>query len=236
MSFDKKKFSLVIPIFNEVSNIGILVQEINEVLKNNFLFEIIIIDDCSNDGTTLMLKSDLFKDCVIKRNDSNKGQSKCIMTGVKIAKFDTIITLDGDLQNDPNDIPSLINIFFNETYNFKLVGGIRKKRKDSYIKKISSITANSLRKFILDDNCDDTGCGLKIFNKSIFLTFPFFDGIHRFLPALFKGYGYKTYFIEVNHRPRLSGISKYGTFTRLIWGIRDIIKVKKIIKKNRNSH
>lgn len=236
MSFDKKNFSLVIPIYNEVSNIDILVQEINDVLKSKFLFEIIIIDDCSNDGTYLKLKSDLFKDCVIKRHDSNKGQSKSIMTGIKIAKFDTIITIDGDLQNDPNDIPSLINIYFNKSDNFKLVGGIRKKRKDSYLKKISSITANSLRKFILHDNCDDTGCGLKIFNKSIFLNFPFFDGIHRFLPALFKGFGYKTYFVKVNHRHRLSGVSKYGTFTRLLWGIRDIIKVKKIIKKNRISH
>ena len=112
----------------------------------------------------------------------------------------------------------------------KLIGGIRRNRKDNFTKIISSKIANSIRSRILNDECIDTGCALKIFDKKIFLSFPFFDGVHRFLPALFKGYGYETLFIDVNHRKRNHGISKYGTMNRLFAGIRDIIKVKKILK------
>ena len=112
-----------------------------------------------------------------------------------------------------------------------MVGGIRKKRQDSFIKILSSKIANYIRSKILNDNCKDTGCSLKVFSKNIFLEFPYFDGIHRFLPALFKGYGHKTDFINVNHRVRKYGKSKYGTIDRLFRGIRDIIKVKNIINK-----
>ena len=136
------------------------------------------------------------------------------------------------MQNNPNDIPSLINLYNSDS--FKLVGGIRKKRKDNLTKIISSYLANKIRSFILKDDCKDTGCSLKIFDKDIFLKFPYFDGLHRFLPALFKGYGYKTSFIEVDHRKRYKGISKYGTLSRLIWGVRDIFKVLNIIKNNKN--
>ena len=115
-----------------------------------------------------------------------------------------------------------------------MVGGIRNKRIDNFTKIISSKIANSIRKFILNDDCIDTGCGLKVFDKKVFLTLPFFDGIHRFLPALFSGYGYKTYFINVNHRKRKYGISKYGTMKRLFKGIKDLIKVNNILKNIKN--
>ena len=115
--------------------------------------------------------------------------------------------------------------------NLKLIGGIRENRKDNYVKIISSKIANKIRQYLLNDNCKDTGCGLKIFDRNIFLLFPYFNGIHRFLPALFKGYGHKTDFINVNHRVRKYGKSKYGTIDRLFRGIRDIIKVKNIINK-----
>ena len=114
--------------------------------------------------------------------------------------------------------------------NLKLLGGLRLNRQDSVIKILSSKIANSIRSFVLKDNCSDTGCSLKIFDKNIFLDFPFFNGIHRFLPALFLGYGYKTEFITVSHRKRLHGISNYGTLKRLFNGIIDIYKVMKIIK------
>ena len=117
--------------------------------------------------------------------------------------------------------------------DIQLVGGIRINRQDNTIKIISSKIANYIRKMILKDNCKDTGCSLKVFNKKIFLTFPYFDGIHRFLPALFIGFGYKTFFIDVNHRKRKYGVSKYGTINRLFKGIRDLYKVKKIIKNNK---
>ena len=106
----------------------------------------------------------------------------------------------------------------------------------TFIKIISSRIANYIRKIVLKDNCNDTGCSLKIFDKNIFLKFPFFDGIHRFLPALFSGYGKKTFFINVDHRPRLHGYSKYGTYGRLFRGIRDLFKVAKIIKKFKSDH
>ena len=132
------------------------------------------------------------------------------------------------MQNNPSDIPKMLSIFYQD--NYKLVGGIRKNRKDNFFKIFSSYAANFIRRLILKDDCNDTGCSLKIFDREIFLMFPFFDGIHRFLPALFKGFGYKTVFIEVNHRKRHKGISKYGTISRLLWGIRDIYKVLKILK------
>ena len=227
----RDKFSIVIPVFNECYNLQILIDEIDNTLKH-FIYEIIIVDDCSTDETNKLFSNKLHNYKLIT-HEVNKGQSESIRTGILNSKYENIITIDGDLQNDPKDIPNLIKIFQKEKKNYQLVGGIRKKRKDSFTKILSSIFANSLRKFILKDNCDDTGCGLKIFNKNIFLDFPFFNGIHRFLPALFKGFGHNTCFIEVNHRNRNFGVSKYGTISRLFWGIRDIIKVRKIINKER---
>ncbi len=225
----KKKFSVVIPIYNEKDNIVILVNEIISSLNGRCIYEIIIVNDFSNDGTDKILKSKIFSKCIILSHKSNMGQSNSIRTGILSSNYENIITIDGDLQNNPIDIPNLIEEFDNEESNYSLVGGIRKKRMDSTIKKLSSYLANSLRKFILNDDCDDTGCGLKIFKKKIFLQLPFFDGIHRFLPALFRGFGHNTHFIPVSHRPRKAGKSKYGTINRLIWGLKDLIKVRKII-------
>ena len=137
--------------------------------------------------------------------------------------------MDGDLQNNPKDIHRLLEVYNNK--KFDLIGGLRLKRKDSFIKIISSKIANKFRSYILNDGCIDTGCSLKVFKKNHFLKLPYFDGIHRFLPALFRGFGYNTHFIPVDHRHRASGISKYGTFLRLFKGIRDLIKVKLIINR-----
>ena len=232
----KNNFSIVIPIYNEFENIKLLVSEIKAALQNSYKYEVIIVDDCSRDKTQEILSSSFFFNCKVIRHNKNFGQSASIRTGVLNSKFDNIITLDGDLQNDPNDIPRLINIFQSKETNYDLVGGIRKKRMDNFVKRASSIIANFVRKSILNDNCDDTGCGLKIFTKKIFLELPFFNGIHRFLPALYKGYGYNTYFIKVNHRMRNAGSSNYGTLSRLFLGIVDLVRVKKIINQhNRND-
>lgn len=226
------KFSIVVPFFNEFENIIFLHNEIKLAIKHtkNIDFEIIFIDDASNDGSSEIFKK-LEKENKIRliTNKNNLGQSKSITLGVKISSFDNIITLDGDGQNDPNDILKLIDFYQNK--NCDLIGGIRKNRKDSILKIFSSIIANSIRSAILKDNCKDTGCSLKIFKKNIFLKFPFFNGLHRFLPALFSGYGYNTFFVNVNHRRRKYGTSKYDTFFRLIYGIRDIIRVSKIIRE-----
>ena len=170
----------------------------------------------------------------IINNSKNLGQSLSILNGIKSSSFETVVTLDGDGQNNPIDIPILLNKYLSDK-EIKLVGGIRLNRKDSIIKRYSSIIANSIRKFILVDDCSDTGCSLKVFDKKIFLSFPFFDGIHRFLPALFKGYEKKTFYIEISHRPRLYGVSKYGIFGRLFKGIVDIIKVANIIKNYKQN-
>lgn len=223
-------FSIVIPVFNEARNIELLLKEINKSLENFNKYEIILVNDASTDETTEIINKINNKNIKIITNKENKGQSFSICEGVKNSYYEIIITIDGDGQNDPADIPKLYN-FYIQNNQVELVGGIRKNRKDSLTKIISSKIANYIRSKILKDGCKDTGCSLKVFNKKIFLSFPFFNGIHRFLPALFRGYGYKTAFLYVNHRKRIYGSSKYGTMNRLFVGIRDIIKVKNILKK-----
>ena len=223
-------FSIVIPMFNEAGNITSLINEINKSLENIHEYEIILVDDASTDNTLELLNKNNFKKTKVLKNHKNRGQSFSIYEGVKKSSYKTIVTLDGDGQNDPADITKLYSYYVSNN-KIKLVGGIRQKRKDSLIKIISSKIANLIRSLILNDQCKDTGCLLKVFDKNIFLSFPFFDGVHRFLPALYKGFGYKTKFVIVNHRKRIHGISKYGTVNRLFAGIRDLIKVKKILNK-----
>ena len=228
------KFSLIIPVYNESENIMTLYNEINLSEAYEYLNNIIFIDDASKDNSLIILNKISKKDkkVTVLKHDINKGQSKSIKTGIDFSNDKYVITLDGDGQNDPNDIIKLIKILEKNT-KISLVAGIRINRKDQFIKKYTSIVANKIRRIILNDECDDTGCSLKIFDKEIFINFPFFKGVHRFLPALFKGSGYKCYFINVNHRPRMQGNSNYGTFDRLFVGIRDILRVKKILNKKK---
>lgn len=223
-------FSIVIPCFNEEENIYNLFEEIKDCLSM-FNYEVILIDDCSTDNSyQIIKKSKIIENLVVIRNKINRGQSYSLCEGVKIAKTNTIVTLDCDGQNDPKDIPVLINLYTKNNDIF-LVGGIRNKRRDNLLKILSSKFANYIRNMILHDKCTDTGCSLKVFDKDIFLKFPFFDGIHRFIPALFNGANKKGVYINVNHRKRLYGESKYGTIKRALKGTLDIIKVMKIIKQ-----
>tara|TARA_B100000989_G_scaffold12496_1_gene8508 strand:+ start:212 stop:889 length:678 start_codon:yes stop_codon:yes gene_type:complete len=224
-------FSIIIPLFNEAESIPKLLVEIEQTLKNKE-YEIVIVNDASTDNTLEILKKIKSKKIKLINNISNRGQSYSIHKGITNASYTIIITIDGDGQNDPADIPTLIKEFSRDN-NIKLIGGIRTNRKDNLLKIVSSKLANFIRSRFLKDHCKDTGCSLKIFDRSIFLSFPYFDGIHRFLPALFNGYGYKTKFISVNHRKRKFGSSKYGIFKRLIRGIFDMIKVKKILINNK---
>ena len=227
-------FSIVVPIYNESENIPKLVSEIQKSLLKFNNYELILVDDCSFDDSKNIIKK-LQNNFPIKiiEHKKNIGQSHCILSGIKESKYQTIITLDGDGQNNPLDIPKLLNIYNGN--NYALVGGIRLNRKDNLIKIISSKLANKVRSYILDDDCLDTGCSLKVFDKKIFLNFPFFDGIHRFLPALYKGFGHTTFFVSVDHRPRLSGVSKYGILNRVFKGLIDIARVRKIINNYRKS-
>ncbi len=228
--------SLIIPVYNEEENIIFLFESI----KNSGLYEqieeVIIIDDCSIDNTSALLSEINSKYIKFKfyKNTKNMGQSYSIKKGAELSICKTIITMDGDGQNNPLDGVKLLKIYHNDP-DLYLVGGIRKDRKDSILKKLASLVANKVRKKILDDECDDTGCALKVFDKDQFLKFPYFNGIHRFLPALFKGYNKKTYFVEVSHKERAYGKSKYGILDRLFIGIIDIFKVRKIIRTFKNE-
>ena len=227
-----EKFSIVIPMYNEEKNVFNLIEEIISNLANfKNLYEIVVIDDGSTDKTLFFLQEiqSQYNEIIrIKSNKMNQGQSFSLRKGILEASYNTIVTIDGDCQNNPVDIIKLIDMYFLEK-KYHLIGGIRANRKDSYVKKISSKIANKVRKLYLRDNCIDTGCSLKVFDKEVFKLFPFFDGIHRFLPALFSGYGKKTFFLPVDHRPRVYGYSKYKTLGRLYQGIFDMIRVKKII-------
>ena len=226
-------FSIIIPIYNEEDNILNLYNEINKSFFDNQInfYEIIFVDDCSIDNSNKIIKNLLDNDLKIKliRNDLNCGQSYSITKGIQNSSNNTIVTIDGDGQNNPFDILKLLKFYSDSQY--KLIGGLRNKRKDPLIKIISSKLANKVRSFILKDNCTDTGCGLKIFDKEIYMSFEYFNGIHRFLPALFLGNGHKTFFIEVDHRERKHGVSKYGTLKRLFSGILNILRVKRILSR-----
>ena len=176
-------FSIVIPLFNEDKNITPLIDEIADSISIYNNYEIILINDASTDKTLNTIKKIKNSSVKVINNLINKGQSYSIHKGIEYSKNNIIITIDGDGQNDPNDIPKLLEIYISNS-EIKLIGGIRKNRKDTTIKKISSKIANYIRSIILKDNCKDTGCSLKVFDKKIFLSFPYFDGIHRFLPAL----------------------------------------------------
>ena len=224
------KVSIIIPVYNEEKNISILIDEIDQ--SCNFLaeYEIIIIDDCSDDNTINVIKLKKKPNLKVIKNKQNFGQSYSIYRGVENATFDTIITLDGDLQNDPCDINNICQIYFTNK-DIKLVSGIRNKRKDSALKIISSKIANRVRSYILKDNCPDTGCSLKVFDKNVFLQIPYFDGLHRFIPAFFVGMNFDVKYVNVNHRYRKYGFSKYSTLSRMFKGIYDIYRVKKLINK-----
>ncbi len=228
-----KKVSIVIPIFNEQGNIYNLIAEINAFLYGKILYEIVIVDDGSNDKTQKVLKkiNKEQKNSLIITHKKNYGQSIGLKTGIVSAKHEYIVTLDGDGQNDPKDILKLIN-FFDIKVPHMMVIGNRVNRSDSISRKLASRLAFKIRKFLLKDNTPDTGCALKVFRKVDFLQLPFFNHIHRFLPFLFKTFKGKVISVRVNHRPRKNGISKYSNFQRFLVGINDIIGVVWLRKRS----
>ena len=221
--------SVVIPVCNEEESIGVLIEEITQALAQKYQHEIIVVDDGSTDTTLevlLKIKKDLPTLRVIKHLQ-NSGQSTAVRTGVQHAKSAWIATLDGDGQNDPADIPNLYNELANQNLDpWLVVAGYRKKRKDTWLKRISSKYANSIRDRLLRDGTPDTGCGLKVFSRDNFLSLPYFDHMHRYIPALFQRQGGRVVSVEVNHRHRMQGTSKYGFHNRLWVGIVDILGVR----------
>ena len=222
--------SVVIPVCNEEESIGTLINEITHALDGQYQHEIIVIDDGSTDNTLevlLKIKQDLSTLRIIKHL-KNSGQSTAVRTGVQHAKSNWIATLDGDGQNDPADIPNLYSELIDNQNSdpWLVVAGYRKKRKDTWLKRISSKYANGIRDKLLRDGTPDTGCGLKIFARDSFLALPYFDHMHRYLPALFQRQGGRVVSVEVNHRYRMQGTSKYGFHNRLWVGIVDILGVR----------
>jgi glycosyltransferase involved in cell wall biosynthesis len=208
--------SVVVPVFNEAGAAPDLAREIAGAFAGQTV-EILFVDDCSRDDTRerlAALKSEI-PTLRLLAHSANSGQSRAVRTGVLAARGDIIVTLDGDGQNDPADAPKLVDALRAGPPDLALVGGERVKRQDNAAKKIASRIGNGVRRRLLRDTANDTGCGLKAFRREAFLRLPYFDHIHRYLPALMLREGYSTLFLPVGHRPRTSGASKYTNLGRL---------------------
>jgi dolichol-phosphate mannosyltransferase len=230
--------SVVIPAHNEAENVGPLVREIVAALGSRGDYEIVVVDDGSTDATGERL-AELARatPCLRSvRHPASRGQSFAIATGVGAARGAWIATLDGDGQNDPADIPRLLALRSGGGGGASaggplLVAGYRKKRRDTWLKRVSSRVANAVRGRLLGDRTPDTGCGLKVFEREAFLALPHFDHMHRFLPALFIRSGGRVVSVEVSHRPRERGASHYGMWNRLWVGIVDMLGVWWLIRR-----
>jgi dolichol-phosphate mannosyltransferase len=225
--------SVVVPVKDEVENVGPLVREIASALAGENA-EIIFIDDGSRDGTgdaLRALKAEI-PSLRVLQHARNLGQSRGIRTGVRAARSDIVVTLDGDGQNDPADIPRLLTLL-RTSENLGVVSGIRARRKDTASRRIASRVANSIRRSLLNDGAADTGCGLKAFRREAFLALPYFDHLHRYIITLMIREGYEVRFVEVNHRPRAHGASKYTNFGRMLVGINDLLGVRWLQRRYR---
>jgi glycosyltransferase involved in cell wall biosynthesis len=216
-----KKISIVIPVYNEELNVIPLHKEIKEVCeKNKYDYEIIFVDDGSTDSTKEKIKN--LSPLKYIRLRKNFGQTAAMDAGIKGAKNDYIITMDGDRQNDPNDIPELIKYL--EDNDYDVVSGWRKKRKDKILKKITSRGAHLLRNILIKDGIHDSGCSLKIYRKECFENMTLYGEMHRFIPAILRIKGFKIGEMIVNHRPRTAGKTKYS-WKRTVKGFIDMIAV-----------
>ena len=222
------ELSVVIPVKNEAGNIAPLVAEIAAALDGRIDYEIVYVDDGSSDATAAEIR-DLQHGMTrlrLIRHAQSRGQSAAIRSGVRTARGIWIATLDGDGQNDPADIPALWRIVRDSPPDPPvLIAGQRVRRQDSWSKRYASRAANAVRRRLLHDDTPDTGCGLKLFRRAVFLDLPFFDHMHRFLPALVLREGGIVRSVPVNHRPRQRGTSNYGVFDRLGVGIVDLLGV-----------
>ncbi|SDG42191.1 glycosyltransferase family 2 protein [Roseospirillum parvum] len=231
------ELAVVVPVRNEADNIDSLIEEIHAALDGRLAFEVIYVDDGSDDATPQVLKQAKARWPRLRtaRHAASAGQSKAILTGVQIARAPWIATLDGDGQNDPADIPALLEASRGQGAERAkvLIAGHRRKRRDTLVKQISSRIANRVRAGLLGDDTPDTGCGLKVFARATFLDLPRFDHMHRFLPALIIREGGRVVSVGVNHRHRTRGTSKYGTFDRLWVGLVDLAGVRWLMARAR---
>ncbi|MEN8106935.1 MAG: glycosyltransferase family 2 protein [Pseudomonadota bacterium] len=219
--------AIVIPVLNEADNIAPLLAEIDATLAAEGGYEMIVVDDGSTDATAAVLDdcSGRYPQLQVIRHAGRRGQSAAIVSGVLAARASLIATLDGDGQNDPADIKRLYDTLRQAAATVWLANGYRRQRRDSWLRRLSSRVANAVRGFVLGDHTPDTGCGLKVFRRDRFLGLPRFDHMHRFLPALLQAQGGEVVSIEVKHRERSRGQSKYGVHNRLWVGLVDLFGV-----------
>lgn len=232
----KKDLSLIIPIKNEQDNIALLIDEITVALNHKYNYEIIVIDDGSDDQSVKILQ-----ECAQKIPElsyichaTSYGQSTAIRSGTLNAMGRVMVTLDGDGQNNPVDIVNLYEkLIGDDTPDYLLIVGHRVKRHDSFKKRISSKIANRIRSFLLDDNTPDSGCALKAMTTKTYLQLPYFNHMHRFLPVLMIRHGGRVESVPVDHRVRAHGVSNYGTLDRLWAGIFDLMGVMWLIWRSK---
>lgn len=218
--------SVVVPVHDEAGAAGPLAREIAAAFAGRS-FEMVFVNDASKDSTLDELRA-LQAELPMLRvlsHGSNAGQSRAVRTGVLAARAPIVVTLDGDGQNPPADAPKLVDLLIASPTNVALVGGVRAKRQDTEAKRWASRWANRIRKKLLNDDAADTGCGLKAFRREVFLRLPYFDHIHRYLPALMIREGYENRYLDVDHRHRETGRSKYTNWGRLMASFSDLLGV-----------
>ncbi|MGJ4928715.1 glycosyltransferase family 2 protein [Bradyrhizobium sp. HKCCYLS2038] len=227
--------SIVVPVRNESGNITPLITEIAAALDGRWPYEIIYVNDGSTDDTAQRLAEEMARrpNLRVLRHEKSTGQSAAVRSGIRAAHGAMVATLDGDGQNNPAFLPDLIAALDKGGAGVGLVAGQRVGRKDTGFKKLQSRIANKIRNAVLHDGTRDTGCGLKAVRRDVFLMMPYFDGLHRFLPALVRREGYDIAYIDVIDRPRHSGVSNYGFFDRLWIGIMDLAGVWWLIRRKK---
>ena len=235
MNTNDPAVSVVVPVRNEAGNIAPPLAEIAAALDGQWPFEVIYVDDGSSDGTAAELDRLKAQYPWLRRlrHKQSCGQSAAVRSGVAAARGPMIVTLDGDGQNNPAFLPALLRALEQGAPSVGLIAGQRIGRKASAYKKLQSRIANAVRSMVLRDGTRDTGCGLKAFRREVFLALPYFDGLHRFLPALVRREGYDIGYVDVVDRPRGSGVSNYGMWDRLWIGILDLTGVWWLIRRKK---
>ena len=231
----RPQLSVVVPAFNEAGNIEAVAREALAKLSPVGAFELIFVDDGSSDDTAARLEGLARAEPRLRviRHGKRSGKSAALRTGMMPARAIWVATMDGDGQNDPNDIVNMTkSIDLSKVDRIGLVAGIRRKRNDGASRMTASKLANGLRRRLLHDDCPDTACGLKLIPRDLFLALPFFDALHRYLPALVRHLGFEAVYVSVDDRPRGAGTSKYSNIGRAAAGLVDLLGVMWLMRRS----